>query len=366
MINKIAVLGAGNGAFTFSGHLGLKGFDVSLFEFPSFEKNIEGIKEKGGIELTGVLDGFGKISHVTTCMKDALSGSEVVLVVVPAFVHPLVIDAALPYLEDGQTWVFIPGNFGSLLFKEALRKNNIKKNIKIADTASLLYSTRKIGPAKVRVNAVKKVLPIASLPGQDTGTVVETMKNLFDEFTPATNVLEIGFNNINTILHCPTAVLNLGRIEDTKGNFMFYWEGMTESVCKVMEKMDEERMAVGKALGMELPTTLFSLRQFYPQEVGTDLHDWVTHSKVHGGVGPDAPSSPQDRYIAEDVPNGLVPLSQIGDLLGIPTPAIDSIITLSSLANGVDYFSKGRTLDKLGLAGLTAEKIMVYIERGLL
>ncbi|MBA7572893.1 Opine dehydrogenase [subsurface metagenome] len=208
-------------------------------------------------------------------------------------------------------------------------------------------------------------MPVAALPSTDTAYVVNILKEMFSEFTPARNVLEVGFENINMILHCPTSVLNVGRIEDTKGDFMFYWEGMTESVCKVMEKMDEERMNVGEKLGLKLSSTLYYLRKFYPSEkMGADLYDWVTHSKVHGGYGPDAPRNLHHRYVSEDVPNGLVPVSLFGKLLKVPISTIDSIITLSSIMNGENYLNKGRTLERMGLSGLSCKEILYYVEKG--
>lgn len=365
MIKKIAILGAGNGGCTFSGHLSMRGFEVGLYEDPKFKKNIDGIKERGGVKLTGAVEGFGKFSNATTNIKDVITGADIVMVVVPAFVHPIIIEAALPYLEGGQIIVFNPGNFGSLLFRDMMKSKGIKKDIKVADTASLLYATQRIAPAKVKVDAVKKVMPVAALPSTDTAYVVNILKEMFSEFTPARNVLEVGFENINMILHCPTSVLNVGRIEDTKGDFMFYWEGMTESVCKVMEKMDEERMNVGEKLGLKLSSTLYYLRKFYPSEkMGADLYDWVTHSKVHGGYGPDAPRNLHHRYVSEDVPNGLVPVSLFGKLLKVPISTIDSIITLSSIMNGENYLNKGRTLERMGLSGLSCKEILYYVEKG--
>lgn len=42
--------------------------------------------------------------------------------------------------------------------------------------------------------------------------------------------------------------MNAGHIEFTKGNFMFYCEGMATSVGKVREKMDDERIKIGRNL----------------------------------------------------------------------------------------------------------------------
>ena len=74
MMEKIAILGAGNGGFAFSGHLALKGFEVRLYEDPSFEKNIEEVKNKGGIEVTGAIEGFGKLALVSTDIVSVLKG----------------------------------------------------------------------------------------------------------------------------------------------------------------------------------------------------------------------------------------------------------------------------------------------------
>ena len=365
MVKKIAVLGAGNGGCAFAGHLALKGFEVRLYEDPKFKKNIDEVREKGGVELTGTVEGLGKFSKASTNLGDVLPGADVVMVVVPAFAQPLFMEAALPYLEDGQIVVFNPDNFMSLVFREMLKSRGVKKDIKIAGTMSLMYATRRIAPAKVDVWAVKNIMPVAALPATDTGSVVNSLKEMFSEFTPARNVLETSLANGNMILHCPAAVLNAGRIEDTKGDFSFYREGMTESVCRVMEKMDEERIEVAEKLGFKLISALDSLRQFYRSEkAGKDIHDFVTSSKVHGGHGPDAPKDLHYRYISEDVPNGLVPASEFGKLGNVPTPAIDSIILLSSIMNETDYFKEGRTIERMGLSGQSCEEILELIEKG--
>ena len=77
-----------------------------------------------------------------------------------------------------------------------------------------------------------------------------------------------------------------------------------------------------------------------------------------------APPNLRHRYIAEDIPYGLVPLAYLGDLLKVPTPVSDAMIELASIANGVDYWKTGLTLEKLGLNGLTAEEILKTVNHG--
>lgn len=362
MIKKVTILGAGNGGCTFAGHLAIKGFDVALYEDPRFENNLKGIVERGGIELTGSITDFGRLSTITTNIEEALRGADVVMVVVPAFAQLIMIEKAIPYLEDGQIVVFNPDNFASIIFKGILIKRGITKDIKIAGTESLLYATRRSGEATVDVWGVKDVLSVGVLPVSDTENVVTTLQEMFTEFVPASDTLTISLANVNMIIHCPTVILNAGRIEDTNGNFEFYWEGMTESVCKVMEMMDQERIMVAEAFGLKLGTSLDYLRRLYPKEQGDSLHDFLTHSKVHGGRGANAPDSLRHRYLVEDVANGLVPLSTLGDLVNIPTPTVDSIIHLSAVINGVDYFQTGRNLKILGFSGMSPEEIIKYVK----
>ena len=55
------------------------------------------------------------------------------------------------------------------------------------------------------------------------------------------------------------------------------------------------------------------------------------------------------RYITEDVPTGLVPLSSLGKRLNIPTPTINSIIGLANALFNFDFYKNGRTMEKVGI-----------------
>jgi len=47
------------------------------------------------------------------------------------------------------------------------------------------------------------------------------------------------------------------------------------------------------------------------------------------------------RYLTEDVPYGLVPVSSISKMLNVPSPTVDAIIRLVSIINQTDYEMKG-------------------------
>jgi len=239
-------------------------------------------------------------------------------------------------------------------------KNN-GKDLTIAETNSLPYACRKVEEGKVNIWGVKSYISIASLPAADIKSVIKILSDFFPiPLNPAKNSLEISFSNPNMIVHCPTMILNTGRIESTKGDFMFYCEGMTESVCKVMEKMDNERIKIGEKLDLNLISTFEWLKQTYHLE-GKNLYEVISNSPVYGGHGPDAPGTLSHRYITEDIPYLLVPVVSFGKLLGIQAPIIECIIRLASTINGVDYLKTGRNLETLGLSGMSLEKILTCI-----
>ena len=90
-----------------------------------------------------------------------------------------------------------------------------------------------------------------------------------------------------------------------------------------------------------------------------------SHSKVHGGT-PEAkaPSTTHHRYITEDVPYGLVPLSGLAEKVNVPTPHMDAVITLASTFNGENYREMGRSLKNIGFADKTIEEITHFVYYG--
>ena len=68
--------------------------------------------------------------------------------------------------------------------------------------------------------------------------------------------------------------------------------------------------------------------------------------------------------VTEDVPYGLVPLSDLAKVAGVPTPHIDAVITLCSTFNGEDYRAIGRSFANLGLAGKSLDEIKDIVTNG--
>ena len=122
---------------------------------------------------------------------------------------------------------------------------------------------------------------------------------------------------------------------------------------------------MGEALGLELKSTLDILKEWYPNEKGKTLNEFLTHSRVYGGHGGvSTTNSLKYRYVSEDVPVALVFASSLGKFSNIPTPTIDFFILLASILNKENYRAKERSLDRLGFSGMNKEKIINYVNMG--
>ena len=145
---KIAVMGGGGSAQTMAAELALAGFEVNLSgDLPEFAKNIEPIMKSKKIEKYGSLltkgrTGCATLNKVTTDVTKAIEKVDVILIAVPAFGHMAFYEAIADCLEEGQTVVIIPGNWGALRLYNLLQERTKHKQVNIAETDRCLHFCR--------------------------------------------------------------------------------------------------------------------------------------------------------------------------------------------------------------------------------
>ncbi len=152
----VVIVGGGNGARAFAGHLSLQGAPVRLIS--SFPAELEAIKELGGaISVSGTVEGQGKV-QVCDDNFAAISDANLILVVVPAFAHASIARALAPYLRNGQIIILNPGRTGGALeFSQVLKEENCPAKVRIAETQTLLYACRSEGTTGgVQIKGIKK------------------------------------------------------------------------------------------------------------------------------------------------------------------------------------------------------------------
>lgn len=109
MSKVIAVLGAGHGGHAVSAELTEKGYDVRLYQDPSLINTISKVYETREIKISGELrkTAVVKISTVTTDLKQAVKGADIIFVTVPAFVHRKFASEIAEFIEGGQIIVLL-------------------------------------------------------------------------------------------------------------------------------------------------------------------------------------------------------------------------------------------------------------------
>jgi len=354
---QITVLGAGAGGTAVAFDCASHGHDVRMFDFKQFPDNIATIAEKGGINAEGDLSGFAPIVYSGHEIDVAMQDAELIYVVGPAYSTEPFGEAVAGKLIAGQTVIVSPSSCGgALAFKRAAGLALDDESIRVAETSTLHYAVRLTQPGELRVFLkLKAGNLLAALPRRHTSDILELITDVYPSMEPADSVLQTSLQNANPIIHPAVTLSNAARIEMTNGDFLFYEEGVSDSVGRLIETLDNERIAIGKELGISiLPDPEMGMRQGYMLESNYG----PGYREAPGFLGIAAQPQLDHRYLNEDVGYGLVFMSKLGQQIGIATPAIDAIITLASIVMARDYRAEAlRTPDSLDIADLSVEQL---------
>ena len=361
-IKTVAVLGAGHGGCAAAADLGRRGFSVRLHV--RNPDRLAALRAAGGISVQGVHQGLVPVDCITADLAEAVRGADLIMLVVPSVAHAFYAAALAPLIADGPAVFLNPGHTGGgLHFLHALRDAGFGGRVRLCETVTLTYITRLEGPALVNIYSYTTRLRFAALPGSDTAAMAALIAPLYPNIVAATSVLETGLGNINAVFHPPGMIMNAGWIERRAGDFLFYREGITAAVGRVIAAVDAERLAVAEALGVPAAPFLdlfheAGLTTPAAREAG-DIARACEESAPNRTIK--APAGLDHRYLHEDVGYGLVPMAELGRLAGVATPAMDALIHLAGLALGIDYARDGLTLRQLGLAGLSPADLVRFV-----
>lgn len=361
---KVCVIGSGNGAFTVAAKLSLKGKNVIIWDCPEFQNNLDAI----GSEMKIYVEEEGQcqeavIYKVTNDMKEALEEAEVILVVIPSFAFSQTAQRMAPYLKEGQYVFLCAGSTGGALeVAKIFHDCGVLNRIKLGEYCTLPYGCKKISGNKVRIATTLKSNLFSAFPASENSDVFPVAAELFENVKAAKDVAECSLNNGNILSHGPILLLNAAHTEGAPDNY-HYRDGITPSVAGLLDRMDEERMAVGDALGHPH----VSLAESYVLKGYCPRLEKTTYETLRGSedfMHSAGPTTLNHRYMTEDIPFSALPVSVLAKQLGIKTPLIDALITLCSGLMGSDYWNSGRTADRLGIKGKNREEILDLLQNG--
>jgi len=358
---SVAVLGASHGGLALAGYLSKQGHFVVLWNRSA--ERVAPVAERRGIQLAspGSAAEHVPIALATSDLAVALSNVRVVLVAVPACAHADIARQCAAHLRHGQTVLLLPGRTGGALeFRRVLRDAGCRARILLGEANTFPFAARCVEPASAVIYGEKAEVLAAALPANLTPELLAACRPFLPMLRPARSALHTGLTNFGAILHPVITLLNADRIQRGEP-FDFYRQGVTSVVAAALAAADAERLRIARAYAVPA----CSLRDWIARAY--DHHAETIHAAIAGNpayVGIKAPTTLVHRYLLEDVPTGLIPLLELGKAAGLNLSVLTALVNRSRALLGKQRWQRQRTLDALGLDGLSAESIRAYVERG--
>jgi opine dehydrogenase len=355
---RVAVVGAGNGGLAVAGYAALGGADVRLYDIRA--DRIEPILARGGITVTGCFPGTAPVRTPTLDAAAATIGADLVVLVVAAPDQARAAQDVAAHLSPGAHVLVKPGCTGGALEVREVLLSAGRSDVLVGETDSFAFACSMPGPGESHISAVKQAIAVSTMPGNHSVEILETVGALFPQAHAVPTVLHTGFTNFNAVAHVAPVVANAGRIEYTGGEFEFYGDGITKSVARVVAAYDAERVAVAAAFGIRVQSFVEWVSTAYGIETPS-IYETVQVLQRDVYRSSRAPSHLMHRYLTEDVPCGAVPTVALAQCAGMRLPVHESLIQLASNLTGCDYWTSGRTTERLGLAGKHVDEVLELV-----
>ncbi|WP_101773307.1 NAD/NADP octopine/nopaline dehydrogenase family protein [Peptostreptococcus faecalis] len=362
-VKNVTIIAAGNGGITAAADLKDRGFDVILYDLPEKSHKLETIIENNGILLR--YNGEEKFVSGVECSTDidhAVRNADIIMFTIPGLLVEKYAEVVAPAVSEDQLIYFNnAASMSGIRFKNKAKEMNINHDFFIAESNSLTYATRadaKKGHVDLSLK-VKETL-IAALPKEKTNTAYELVSQIYDGIIPVEDIWRITLENANPEVHPGPCLLNAVRIENHGDQFSLYRDGFSKNSSNLLKAIAKERRAIASAFGYKLEDIIESrINRGYFADDKKDIHLMFRESPVFSNI--DGPSSIKSRYVVEDIENGLVLWSDLGRVAEVPTPAIDSVITLGSIITELDFKKIGLTLKKLKLDHLNLSELKSFV-----
>lgn len=354
---RIGIIGAGAVAYGTAAFLAQAGHDPMLWS-PSGKRTVEFAAGKPLVAKSAINGSFSV--RVAASCADAVEQADAVMIALPGYGHKFALEAAAPHVREGQPVIISSHtSFSALYLSRLLAARGVRAPIIAWGTTLTTGSQTSL--TEVNVNTVREKLDLATVPQSaiDDGHALCT--TLFgDRFVKRDGLLAIALSNLNPQNHLGIALLNLTRME--RGEQWGQGENITPTVGRLIEALDQERLAIAKAFGLSVRTVRehFSL-SFHVPMAGVSEMNQEMHRQGRGGFGPKTVNS---RYILEDVPFGLLPTVLLGRLTGSPATLHESGIAIFSAAYGRDFTQENDLLPALGLEQLSAAELQRLARTG--
>jgi opine dehydrogenase len=280
-------------------------------------------------------------------------GNDVLLIALPAYGHKAVMYALAPHIEPRHhVIVSSHASLGALYLGGLLAARGV--TVPITAWGTTAVTGRRQSPTEVRVNTIRKLIDLCTVPEAASDAGLALCQKLFgDRFQPRDGLLAISLSNLNPQNHMGIALGNMTRME--RGETWSQGQNVTPKVGRLLEELDAERLAIAKALGLDVRTIFehFHLSFHVPVASISEMNQEM-HAQGNGGTGP---ATADSRYVTEDVPYGLALTVALGQLTGQPAKLHDAGIRIFSAMYGRDFMAENALLNAIGLDDYTLDNL---------
>lgn len=348
---KIAILGGGHGCYAAAADLSEHDHEVRLWRRDAAA--LAPLQAAGAITLK---DERGTrevpIALVTADIGDALRGAELIVIPSPAIAQEDIARAMAPHLADGQVVFLPPGTFGSYVMARIVREAGSRADVAWAETGTLPYLARKHGDREVNLTIRAVRLPTGVYPACKSEEAIALIRRAYPSVHPCGDAMSGALMNAGPIIHPPLMVMNAAPLQHFE-RWDIHNEGTQRAVRAVTDQLDQERIAVREALGHGAPHYPMADHYNNDQWMYGDAHrqlvksgDWREHIDLYA-----------HRYVTEDTELGLAFLASAARYAGVDAPVAHGLLAIVGGFLGRDLRRGPRTLEALGLVGLSREAL---------
>lgn len=364
---RIAILGGGHGCWAAAAELAENGHEVQWWRRDA--QAHRALRSAGGLSIRDhrghrrvpVGEGGGSIRPVTD-LAEAVRGAALITIPLPATTHQDLAERVAPLLTTGQVVFLPPGTFGSVLFGKAMADAGNSADVAFAETGTLPYLARKHGATEVVVSGYATRLPTGVFPSRLTGEAFAVLREAYPSVEEVEDGLSGALMNAGPIIHPPLIMMNAGPLEHFDA-WDIHNEGTQPSIRRVTDALDAERIALRETLGYRAPH--FPLADHYAEDGDEWMYGRAAHEKLtDSGDWREKIDLLGHRYMLEDTRLGLSLLVSVGRWAGVGMPVAEGLLSVASAVTGRNLCAEGRTLENLGLDGLSRNELRQLLTEG--
>jgi len=346
----VGVVGSSNSAWALSCYLSRSGFEVHMLV--RNRERVQGLTARNEICATGKIEGTFPVKEITGDERSFLSSVRTLFLTTTATAYIDVMKRLLPHLSRDHEILLFSSKLGGCLEVSKFLQDHERSGVKVLETDAL-FACRITDERTIWVRGFKGWNLYSSETASKTAENAPIISRYFTSLEPARNFLQRGLTDFGAMTHPLIMLINMNAV-DRKQKFLFYYEGFTPRTFRLLEALEEERARLAEAYETSFISLAVLLDRYYGCLQGSLYSTLLNVPNYRHSVSPD---TIDHRYLYEDVSCTLVPWHYLARLAGVKTPLLDSLITMASILLDTDFLQRGRTLERLGLEGMTCREI---------